>query len=252
MNRATASRLAVAIVTTLLAGAASAQALRLVTEESYPFQYLENKKLAGMAVDVVSEMAKRAGVPVEHELMSWKDAYERAQRDRNTCVYSTARLENRERLFRWVGPIVENRWAAFGKAGATQKPKTLADLRYVRVGVLEGDAKATFLMDNGIAAALNKVSDDALNPPKLTANKNEPGKIDAWVTGYFSAQAVAAKTGVNDIEYLFTFETSPNYLACNFGVPADKLQKLSAALDAMKKDGAWQQIVDRYDPARRK
>ena len=108
MNRATASRLAVAIVTTVLAGAASAQALRLVTEESYPFQYLENKKLAGMAVDVVSEMAKRAGVPVEHELMSWKDAYERAQRDRNTCVYSTARLENRERLFRWVGPIVAN------------------------------------------------------------------------------------------------------------------------------------------------
>jgi polar amino acid transport system substrate-binding protein len=252
MNRVTASRLAVAVVATLLAGAASAQNLRLVTEESYPFQYMENKKLTGMAVDVVSEMAKRAGVPVEHELMSWKDAYERAQRDRNTCVYSTARLENRERLFHWVGPIVENRWAAFAKAGATQKPKALGDLRYVRVGVLDGDAKATFLMDNGIAAALNKVSDDALNPPKLTANKNEPGKIDTWVTGYYSAQTVAAKTGVKDIEHLFTFETSPNYLACNFGVAADKLQKLGAALDAMRKDGTWQQIVDRYDPARRK
>jgi polar amino acid transport system substrate-binding protein len=252
MNRTAASRLAVALAATLLAGAASAQTLRLVTEESYPFQYMENKKLRGMAVDIVSEMTKRAGVPAEHEIISWKDAYERAQRDRNTCVYSTARLENRERLFHWVGPIVENRWAAFAKAGAAQKPKVLGDLRYVRVGVLEGDAKATYLMDNGIAAALNKVSDDALNPPRLTTNKNEPGKIDAWVTGYFAAKSVAAKTGVTDIEHLFTFETSPNYLACNFGVPAATLQKLGAALEAMKQDGTWQKIVDQYDPAKRK
>jgi polar amino acid transport system substrate-binding protein len=69
-----------------------------------------------------------------------------AQRDRNTCVYSTVRLENREKLFRWVSPIVENRWAAFGKLGMKQKPATLAELRHVRVGVLEGDAKATYLL----------------------------------------------------------------------------------------------------------
>ena len=39
-----ASRLAVAVAATLLAGISSAQTLRLVTEESYPFQYMENKK----------------------------------------------------------------------------------------------------------------------------------------------------------------------------------------------------------------
>ena len=65
------------------------------------------------------------------------------------------------------------------------------------------------------------------------------------MTGYFSAQTV----GVKNIEHLFTFDTSPNYLACNFGVPAKSLQKLGAALGAMKSYGAWQQIVDRYDPA---
>ena len=54
MNRIAASRLGVALAATLLTGAASAQALRLVTEESYPFQYLKNRKLKGMAVDVVS------------------------------------------------------------------------------------------------------------------------------------------------------------------------------------------------------
>lgn len=175
-----------------------------------------------------------------------------AQRDCNTCVYSTVRLENREKPFRWVGPIVENRWAAFGKLGMKQKPATLAELRYVRVGVLEGDAKATYLMDNGIAAALNKVSDDALSPPRLTTNKNEPAKIGVWVTGYYSARATATNTGVTDIEYLFTFEKSPNYLACNFGIKDDQIARLNGALDAMKKDGSLQKIVDRHDPALKK
>jgi polar amino acid transport system substrate-binding protein len=168
-----------------------------------------------MSVEVVSEMTKRAGIKADFELLSWKDAYERAQRDRDTCVFSTARLDNRKNLFKWVGPIVENRWAVFGKQGMKQKPAALGDLRYLRVGVLEGDAKATYLMDNGIASALNKVGDDALNPSKLTADKNEPGKIDVWVTGYYSAQRTAAKTNTKDVEYIFTLESSPNYLACN-------------------------------------
>jgi polar amino acid transport system substrate-binding protein len=139
-------RLFAAVAAVAVTGMASAQSARLVTEESFPFQHLESRKLKGMAADVVSEMPQRARIAVEHELMSWKDAYERAQRARNTSVYSTTRLENCEKLFKWVGPIVENRWAAFGTLGMKQKPATLAELRYVRVGVLEGDAKATKLM----------------------------------------------------------------------------------------------------------
>ena len=252
MKIAASFRFAIAAAALAVAGTAAAQSLRLVTEESYPFQYLENKQLKGMAVEVVTEMTRRAGIKGEFELLSWKDAYERAQRDRDTCVFSTARLDNRKNLFKWVGPIVENRWAVFGKQGMKKKPAELGDLRFLRVGVLEGDAKATYLMDNGIAAALNKVSDDALNPPKLTADKNEPGKIDVWATGYYSAQRTAAKTNTKDVEYIFTFETSPNYLACNFGVNKDVLEKLTAALAAMQKDGSYQKIVDHYDPLKQK
>ena len=54
--------IAVAAIAALADGAASAQSLRLVTEDSYPFQYLENKQLTGMAVEVDTEMTKRAGI----------------------------------------------------------------------------------------------------------------------------------------------------------------------------------------------
>lgn len=251
MSQAKFTRVPLILAALTLTGGAWGQTVRFVTEESYPFQYMENKQLKGMAVEIVSEMSKRAGIKAEHEVMAWKDAYERTQRDRNTCIYSAARLENRERLFKWVGPLVENRWAAFAKKGLKQKPAKLADLRYVRVGVLDGDAKVTYMMDNGIAYALNRVNDDALNPPLLTVDKNEPGKIDVWVTGYYSALTTAAKTNTTDIEHLFTFEKSPNYLACNSYMKDEQVQAMVAALAAMKKDGSHQKVVDKYDPLKK-
>jgi ABC-type amino acid transport substrate-binding protein len=65
------------------------------------------------------------------------------------------------------------------------------------------------------------------------------------------ARATAAKTGT-DSEHLFTFEKSPNCLACNFGGKDDQIARLNCALDAMKKDGSLQKIVDRHDPALKK
>ena len=71
--------------------AAVAQTINLLTEDAYPFQYLEDKKLTGMAAEVVNEVFKRAGIVHKDEMLSWKDAYDRAQVYPNTCVYSTAR-----------------------------------------------------------------------------------------------------------------------------------------------------------------
>ncbi len=248
MNQAFLKILAAGLAGSLAVAPAGAEDLRFVTEESFPFQYLEGKQLKGMAVEVVSEIAKRAGIKAEHEILSWGDAYKRATIDRSTCVYSTSRLENRERIFKWVGPIVENKWAVFGKKGMKERPAKLADLRYLRVGVLDGDAKVSYLNNEGIAFALNKVSDDALNPPKLTIDKNDLGKIDVWVTGYYAAKRIAAKSNVTDIEHLFTFNALPNYLACNAGVSNDQIQAMNRALEAMKKDGSWMLMVERHSP----
>jgi len=56
-----------------------AQTLNLVTEEAFPFQYLENKVLKGLAVEVVAETFKRANLSHKDEVLPWKAAYERAQ-----------------------------------------------------------------------------------------------------------------------------------------------------------------------------
>ncbi len=223
-----------------------AQTINLVTEDAYPFQYLENKQLTGMAVEVVNEAFKRAGVARKDEMLSWKDAYDRAQVYPNTCVYSTARTENRERVFKWIGPIVENKWAAFATKGFKGTLTRPEDLTQYRVGVLQGDAKERYLKDLRVTFRVPE-PDDAKNPSKLTLNRTEPDKIDLWVTGYYTGAHVAAKTGVKDIYPVWVFQSSENYLACNLSLPQATADKLQKALDAMKRDGSHAAIIARYE-----
>ena len=223
-----------------------AQTVNLLTEDAYPFQYLENKQLTGMAVEVVNEVFKRAGVVHKDELMLWKDAYDRVQMYPNTCIYSTARTENREKLFKWIGPIVENKWAAFAKKGFKGSLSRGEDFNQYRVGVLKGDAKERYLKDLAVTFRVPEV-DDAANPPKLTLNRTAPDKIDLWVTGYYTGAHVATKIGVNDIFPVWVFKTSDNYLACQTSLPQATVEKLQQALDAMKRDGTHAAIVARYE-----
>jgi polar amino acid transport system substrate-binding protein len=225
---------------------AVAQTINLLTEDAYPFQYLDNKQLTGMAVEIVSETFKRAGVTRKDEVLSWKDAYDRAQVYPNTCIYSTARTENREKAFKWIGPIVENKWAAFAKKGFTGKLSRPEDFAQYRVGVLQGDAKERYLKDLRVTFRVPE-ADDAKNPSKLTLNRTEPDKIDLWITGYYIGAHVAAKTGVKDIFPVWVFQSSENYLACNLSLPDATADKLQKALDAMKRDGAHAAIVARYE-----
>lgn len=239
----------IAVIVAMLAALPNiglAQTVNLLTEDAYPFQYLENKQLTGMAVEVVNEVFKRAGVARKDELLSWKDAYDRAQMYPNTCIYSTARTENREKLFKWIGPIVENKWAAFARKGFKGTLSRPEDFKQYRVGVLQGDAKERYLKDLAVTFRVAQ-SDDAMNPPKLTLNRTEPDKIDLWITGYYTGAHVAAKTGVRDIVPVWVFQTSENFLACQLSLPQATADKLQKALDAMKRDGSHAAIVARYE-----
>jgi polar amino acid transport system substrate-binding protein len=228
----------------LATAGAYAQTIQLVTEDAYPFQYLENRQLTGMAVEIVAEVFKRAGIAHNDEMLSWKDAYDRAQLYPNTCIYSTARTENRERLFKWVGPIVENKWAAFAKQGFAGKLEKPADFKAYRVGVLRGDAKERYLQDLAVTFRAPE-SDDAANARKLTLDRTAPDMIDLWVTGYYTGLHVAKKTGVTDIAPVWVFQTSPNYLACH--ADTETVRKLQTAFESMKQDGTQAAIVDRYE-----
>ena len=230
----------------LLLASQPALALKLLTEENPPLNYTENKKLAGMGTEVVQEMGKRAKLNLEFEVMAWDKAYEKAQADKETCLYSTARLSNRENAFKWVGPIAVNKWGLYALGGFKQEIKSLKDVRAFRVGGVERDAKTEYLKQQGITNIFEE-KDDKLNPAKLTLNRKETGKIDLWITSVGNAKRVAATAKVTDIKLVFVGREVDSYLACSPRTMPATLKALADALDSMKKDGSYGKIIKAYE-----
>jgi len=233
---------------TLLCGfaAAPALALQMLTEEYPPYNYTENKQLAGLSTDVVVEMGRRAKVPMTFAVMAWPQAYEQTQRKPETCLFSTARLENRERVFKWVGPLATNSWGLFAKSGFNDPIKTLADARPYRIGGVTNDAKVIWLRDNAVTNIV-AVNEDKLIPPMLTLDRKKLDAVDLWITGIYAQKIVAASANVKDIKLVLKVNDQPLWLACHPGLADTTVKALSDALADMKKDGAYKKIVDSYD-----
>jgi len=229
----------------LTLAASAAHALTLVTEENPPFNYTEQGKVVGMSTEIVAELGKRSGIPLQIQSMPWEKSYIAAQRDKDTCIYSTARLENRERLFSWIGPIATNQWVLIGKSDFAGSVKVVEDARKYRVGVVAKDAKIEFLMGKGVTD-LREVSEDSLNPPRLVLNRDDPNRIDLWATSAYGARRTAERAKVKDIKLVLNLSKQALYLACGRNTSPETVKALGQAFERATKDGTLKRISDRY------
>lgn len=225
--------------------APAAHALTLVTEENPPFNYTEQGKVVGLSTEIVSELGKRSGIPLQIKSMPWEQAYLAAQRDKETCIYSTARLENRERLFRWIGPIATNQWVLIGRSDFAGTVAKVEDARKYRVGVVAKDAKIEFLMSKGVTD-LREVSQDGLVPPRLMLARDDPNRLDLWATSAYGARRTATRANVKDIKLILNLEKVPLFLACGRNASPQTVEALARALERAKQDGTLKRITQQY------
>lgn len=221
-------------------------AITLLTEENPPFNYSENGKLTGLMTDLVLETAKRAQVPYTVEVLPWKRAYGRAQSERDTCLFATARLDSREKLFLWVGPYASNLWGIYARGDFAAAVRTLADLKPYRIGGVANDAKVEYLRESGVTN-IKLATDDRHNPPRLFLPKDDPNHLDLWVTGYYGAREVARAAKVGDIKLVFVVRDIPLYLACSPQTSPAVVKALSDAVDALRAEGLPARLTTTYE-----
>jgi len=228
------------------ASSAPAATLSFLTEEKPSFNYADYVKVVGSATEIVRQISARAGHPGAIEVLPWEDAYVRAQAEKNTCIFATARLENRERLFLWVGPLANNLWALYAKSDFAVPIRALKDLAPYRIGAVTRDAKGDFLRENAITN-LKFVRDDRDNPPRLLLPADNPDHIDLWITTLYSGKSIAKAAKVPNIKLVFIAAEQPLYLACNPQTDRGVVKALSDALEALRADGSVARINASYE-----
>lgn len=120
----------------LATGHARAADLRAYTEEFAPFNYTEQGQPHGLAVLMLQEVAKRAGLSVDTRFMPWQRAVNGNADDTNSILFTTVRTVQREPLYRWVGPIDDCNIVLIKLARNTQvRVDSPADLTQYSIGV---------------------------------------------------------------------------------------------------------------------
>jgi polar amino acid transport system substrate-binding protein len=231
-----------AIALAVSAGAAQAQTINFLTEQNPPFNFAQGGKPAGISTAIVNEMLKRSGVTGRFEILAWDVAYRRAQTDKETCLYSTARLENRENLFRWIGPIASNKWVLVAKNDFPGVIKSDADARKYKIGAVRADAKAEILRSKAITNIFESESEVQI-PPKLFLKRDDPARIDLWVSGLYAYRTVAEKAKVGGLKTVYVVGEQQLYVACNPRTSDAAAKKLGAAVQDMRKDGTLDKLV---------
>lgn len=231
------------LLAALPTAALPAGALTFLTEENLPYNYTQGGRPAGLSTDIVTEAAKRASVSMSIQSLAWDEAYRRGQADKDSCLYSVARLENRENLFQWVGEIAVNKWAVFGRGDFAKQVKKVSDLRPYKIGGVATDAKIEFLRSNAVTN-IREVVRDEQNPPRLFLKPDDPNFIDLWVTGYYAAGPIAETAKSGPIKLVLVIREQPLWLACSPRTGKDVVKGLTDALNAMKRDGTHKRMIE--------
>lgn len=115
----------------LLSGAlARAEPYQIVTEEWAPYNYEDNGQLTGMSTEVVRAIMALTGDDFEIDLLPTMRATYALQNRPNTIMYSMFRTPQREPLYKWVGPIVEESIHPYQVAGAAPPITSLEQLMH--------------------------------------------------------------------------------------------------------------------------
>ena len=236
----------------LLANAASAAessaySMVLLTENFPPYNmakngknFAQNENIEGIAVDVLRETFKRAGISYSMTLrFPWERIYHLALENPGYGVFVAARVPEREKLFKWVGPIGPDDWVLLARGDSPITLTSLEQARQYRVGAYKGDAIALSLEKQGLAPVI--VLRDQDNARKLQA-----GQIDLWATGAPAGQFLARQVGISGFKTVLRFNQAELFLALNKDVPDEVVSKLQKALDELKAEGVDEKIRAKY------
>ena len=219
----------------------------LLTENFPPYNMAKNGKnfaqdenINGIATDIVREIFKRADITYSLTLrFPWERVYKLALEKPGYGAFVMARLPDREKLFKWVGPIGPDDWIMLAKADSKITLETLNDARKYKIGAYKGDAIAETLAKQGLNPIVALRDQD--NAKKLVS-----GQIDLWATGDPAGRYLARQDGVTGLKTVLRFNSAELYLALNKDVSDETVAKLQAALDQLRKEGGVDDIMARY------
>jgi polar amino acid transport system substrate-binding protein len=220
-------------------------ALTIYTENYPPFNYKdENGKITGITTEIVKQILSNTKNTNKLHLIPWARAYKQIKNKPNIVLFSMTRTKQREKLFKWVGPIANNSFVFYAKSNSNIKLNSLEDAKQAKykIGTYLDAANELYLKEKGFTN-LQSVPDDLLNIKKLIKER-----INLWAAGETQGLYKAKQLGLNPtkIKKVFKIKDTQLYIAFSKTTPNSIINLWQKELDNIKKNGLYEKILDKY------
>ncbi len=222
-------------------GAYAADDVTIITCECLPLSYMLDDKPAGPAVDIVRRIQEKINTDEEIQILPWARGYKKVQQQPNVVLFSTTRTPEREKMFKWVGPIVEKRFSLYAKKGAQMQIEQLEDAQQYTIGVVRGSNNEQFLVSHGFT---DLIRGDVEKTNLLLLQR---GRFDLWYTDTAQASALMVELSLEGAaEEMYVIHKSRSYYAFNLDTPDNIVKQWQDALDELREEGTVMDILAQY------
>jgi len=220
--------------------------LQIYTEPYPPLTFRgENGEITGYGTDIVTEIMKRSNECYDIHLSSWSNGYQLALNNPNFCLFTMDKTALRENLFQWVGPIGTNTTWIYVKAGSEIKINSLEDAKKLSsIGAVNSWFSTQYLEGQGFT---NLVAD---SDPVVLATKLLNGEVDAFVCSDVTFPSILKQAGsdYSAVTPVFSVMSSDYYIAFSSTTSSAIVSQWQSALDAIKLDGTYEAIHQKWLP----
>lgn len=228
--------------------ATSAERLYIFTEKYPPYNdsvsgeaFAHNEDdITGICSDMVKATLARVDYDYVMKMRAWSYAYNWVQDRENHGLFCTARTEEREDQFQWVGPLASIKWTLFAAPDSDIDLDSLEEAKGLNIAGYKGDVMSDYLIDKGFNIIMG-VSGD-VNTRRLSL-----GQADLWVTDGLVGPLVAKEEhGITGLKPVLVFRETPMYLAFSNNTDPEIVADLQQALDEAREAGELEKIENLY------
>ncbi|WP_413287674.1 substrate-binding periplasmic protein [Bdellovibrio sp. HCB337] len=210
-----------------------------MTEDFPPFNFLDKEKVVGYSTDVIDLAFKKAQLKTTFTLWPWLRAFNQAKDTPKYYVYSTSRTPEREKQFKWVGPIAKDSvYLMVLKDSPIKDSADFKSLKKYSVSGQAGDQPVLFLQKNGFDVFI--AADEAA---RMKMFKDKKIEMDIMTTG--SQEIYEQLWNLKYRRVAFLYDTD-YWAAFNVNTPDAVIAKLNKAVAEMKNNGTLDKIAEKY------
>lgn len=241
------TRFGVALMLTVTALGLRAECSRLVVtgDPAYPpLHWYDGSTLQGASIEIAKRVLDDLKIPYELRFIGpFARIMAMAERGKVDMVASLKKTPEREAFLLYPKTAAfSNPVAVFGMRTKPFEYRDRSDLIGLRGGITRGN-----VFGNGVDEFMKeKLSIEEANNPESNFEKLALGRIDYFITGYYTGMALLLKRGDEErfvVKTPFLTDTA-NYLALTRkGKCADKIDQIEARLAALKASGAIDELI---------